>query len=138
MAKRLVLALACAVLVALPWVGSMQPMQATAQRAAAPRALRTITLGMGYIPDVQFAPFYLADQRGYYRQSGLQVKFDYSTSPNLIQLVGAGNVDFAIADGTDVIAATAQGVPVTYVAALYQHLPAAIFSLADKNIHSVA
>src|SRR6185503_11284697 len=30
-----------------------------------------LTVGLGYIPSVQFAPFYLADQAGYYRNAGL-------------------------------------------------------------------
>ena len=27
-----------------------------------------LTVGLGYIPSVQFAPFYLAEQAGYYRR----------------------------------------------------------------------
>ena len=30
-----------------------------------------LTVGLGYIPSVQFAPFYLAQQAGYYRDAGL-------------------------------------------------------------------
>ena len=36
--------------------------------SAAPTSL---TVGLGYIPSVQFAQFYLADQAGYYRDAGL-------------------------------------------------------------------
>jgi NitT/TauT family transport system substrate-binding protein len=134
MAKRLILALVSAVLIAPPLPGGRA---ATTPHATTLRPLRTITLGMGYIPNVQFAPFYAADQRGYYRQAGLRVTFSYAGSPNLIQLVGAGNTDFAIADGTDALAAAGQGIPVTSVMTLYRRLPVAIFSLAGKNIRSV-
>ena len=32
-----------------------------------------LTVGLGYIPSVQFAPFYLAEQEGYYDEAGLTV-----------------------------------------------------------------
>jgi NitT/TauT family transport system substrate-binding protein len=93
---------------------------------------------MGYIPNVQFAPYYVADQRGYYRQAGLTVTFNYAFSPNLMELTGAGKIDFANADGTDAIAAEAQGVPLMYVAAEYQRLPSAIFALAKTHLRKMA
>ncbi|MCZ7674367.1 MAG: ABC transporter substrate-binding protein [Chloroflexi bacterium] len=33
---------------------------------------------MGYIPDPQYAPFYVAVDKGYYAEEGLEVTFDYS------------------------------------------------------------
>ena len=33
----------------------------------------SLSVGLGYIPSVQFAPFYLADQRGDYAAAGLDV-----------------------------------------------------------------
>ncbi|HKO24693.1 MAG TPA: ABC transporter substrate-binding protein [Chloroflexota bacterium] len=137
MARRLSLALALASLIALVAAHPAHA-HATAGPRAASTSLRTVTIGMGYIPSVQFAPFYVADQRGYYRRAGLKVTFDYASSPNLLQLVGAGRVDLAIADGTDAIAAVAQGVPIVYVMAEYQRFPVAIFSLAGSHIRSVA
>ncbi len=101
-------------------------------------ALRRVTIGMGYEPSVQFAPFYVAAQRSYYRQAGLDVTFSYAPAPNLTELVGAGNVDFANTDGTEVIAAAARGIPITYIMSEYQRLPVAIFALARSGIRSVA
>lgn len=105
--------------------------------AAQPAALHAVKIGMGYIPSVQFAPFYVAQQRGYYRQAGLNVTFDYAQSPTLLQIVGAGHEDFAVADGTDAIAAVDGGVPLTYVMAEYQRFPVAIFALRKSGIRSV-
>ena len=137
MARRLISTTLLAALVAVSPLLAAAKMQA-ARPASEPRALRTITLGMGYIPNVQFAPFYVAAGRGYYRQAGLQVDFAYGASPNQLELVGIGRVTFAIADGTDVIAAGAQGVPVTNVMTLYRRLPVAVFALAGKNIRRVS
>jgi NitT/TauT family transport system substrate-binding protein len=109
--------------------------------AASPPArasgLRSVTIGMGYVPNVQFAPFYVADQRGYYRQAGLDVHFNYGSSPNLLQLTAAGRDDFAVADGTDAITGVANDIHVTDIATLYQHLPVTIFSLARKGIRTI-
>ena len=135
MARRLIPVLALASLIALL---AAHPAHTTAEPRAASTSLRTVTIGMGYIPSVQFAPFYVADQRGYYRQAGLKVDFNYANSPHLLELVGAGSIGLAIADGTDAIAAVAQGVPIVYVMAEYQRFPVAIFSLARSHIRSVA
>jgi NitT/TauT family transport system substrate-binding protein len=135
MARCLIPVLALATLITLV---AAYPAHATAGPRAASTSLRTVTIGMGYIPSVQFAPFYVADQRGYYRQAGLKVDFNYASSPHLLELVGAGSIGLAIADGTDAIAAVAQGVPIIYVMAEYQRFPVAIFSLAHNHIRSVA
>src|SRR5690242_11692806 len=39
--------------------------------------LTKLTLAMGYIPSVQFAPFYVAQEKGYFRDAGLDVTFRY-------------------------------------------------------------
>ncbi len=123
-------------------LSALQPGATAAARAASarPAALRAVKIGMGYIPSVQFAPFYVAQQRGYYRQAGLDVAFDYAQSPTLLQIVGAGHEDFAVADGTDAIAAITAvpvAVPLTYVMAEYQRFPVAIFALRKSGIHAV-
>ncbi len=62
--------------------------------SSAPTAL---TVGLGYIPSVQFAPFYLADQAGYYREAGLTVTFQNKIDPDLVTLVGQGAIDIGVA-----------------------------------------
>ncbi len=108
-------------------------------RAEKPHAgLQVVTVGVGYVPNVQFAPIYVALAHGYYRKAGLDVRINYGYSPNLLQLVGAGREDFAYGDGTDVIIASSNGIPVTSVATLYQQLPVALFSLKKSKIRTLA
>jgi NitT/TauT family transport system substrate-binding protein len=81
---------------------------APATPSPTPAAPVELTIGLGYVPDVQFAQFYLADQAGYYRDAGLAVTFENKLDPELITLVGQGAIDIGIADGTSVIPAVSQ------------------------------
>ncbi|HYN49198.1 MAG TPA: ABC transporter substrate-binding protein [Candidatus Nanopelagicales bacterium] len=99
-----------------------------------PSAPVELAIGLGYIPDVQFAPFYLADQAGYYRDAGLEVTFENKLDPDLITLVGQGALDLGIADGTSVIPAVSQGIPIRYVFTVYADFPSIVFAKASSGI----
>ena len=93
-----------------------------------------LTVGLGYIPSVQFAQFYLADQAGYYRDAGLEVTFENKIDPELITLVAQGAFDMGIADGTSVIPAVSQGIPVQYIFTVYADFPSIVFAKASSGI----
>jgi len=93
-----------------------------------------LTVGLGYIPSVQFAPFYYADQKGYYKDAGLDVTFQNKVDPDLVTLVGQGAIDVGIADGTSVIPAVSQGIPIRYLATLYGKFPSIVFAKSSAGI----
>jgi len=97
-----------------------------------------LTVGLGYIPSVQFAQFYLADEAGYYEEAGLDVTFENKIDPELITLLARGAVDIGMADGTSVIPAVSQGIPVRYGATIYGRDPNVVFSLSETGIESAA
>ncbi len=101
-------------------------------------ATAKLIVGLGYIPSVQFAQFYLAQQRGYYAAAGLDVQFQNKIDPDLIALVGQGAVDIGLADGTSVIPAVSQGVPIKYVATVYGTFPNVVFAKASRGINTAA
>lgn len=88
--------------------------------------LRQVRLLLGFRPDVQFAPFYLAQQEGYFADQGLEVTIEHAAGGELIRLVADGQAEFGVADATDVMIARTSGIPVRYFATLYQSFPVAI------------
>lgn len=131
---RLVGALAGALLLA----GTQAPLRPAAPPPARAAATDTVTLSMGYIPNVQFAPFYVADARGYYAAEHINVKFDYKFSPDIIKLIGAGNVTFGNVEADQVVVGRASGLQVTSVLTQYQRFPVVIFAQQSSHIRSWA
>lgn len=98
----------------------------------------TLKVGLGYIPSVQFAPFYYAQQHHYYTDVGLQVTFENKIDPDLVTLVGQGALEIGVADGTSVIPAASQGIPIRYVATIYGTFPSIVFAKESSGIRTAA
>ncbi|MBA2633021.1 MAG: ABC transporter substrate-binding protein [Chloroflexi bacterium] len=93
--------------------------------------LRQVTLVLGFRPDVQFAPFYVAQQEGFYADAGLEVTIRHEPAPDVQRLVADGQAEFGVADATDVMIARTAGIPIRYVSTLYQSFPVALIGAAS-------
>jgi NitT/TauT family transport system substrate-binding protein len=102
--------------------------------ARSPGETRQVTVAMGFIPNVQFAPIYVAIERGYFAEEGIEAVLDYGMETDLLQRVGTNDLQFAIANGDQVILARANDLPVTYVLNWYHRFPVCVASLADRGI----
>lgn len=98
--------------------------------ASADVELRQITLALGYRPDVQFAPFYVAQREGFYADAGLDVSIEHHQAPDVQRLVADGQAEFGVADATDVMIARTADIPIRYVSTLYQSFPVAVIGEA--------
>jgi len=117
-----------------PPTGSLAPGETAEPSLSATK----LVVGLGYIPSVQFAQFYLAQQNGYYADAGLDVEFQHRIDPDLITLIGQGSIDVGIGDGTSVIPAVSNGIPVAYIATIYGKFPNIVFAKASSGITTAA
>ena len=100
--------------------------------------LTKVTVAMPYIPNIQFAHFYVAVAKGYYKAEGLDVQFDYKFETEAVQRVAQGTAQFGLASGDSVLLARSQGLPVVTVAANSQRFATVFFSKAEANIRQPA
>lgn len=83
-----------------------------------------VTIGLTYIPNVQFAPFYLAQQRGYFAEAGVEVVLrHHGESEDLFGALTAGREQLVVAGGDEMLQARSQDVDVVSIATLYQDYP---------------
>jgi NitT/TauT family transport system substrate-binding protein len=99
-----------------------------------PQATREVTMAMPYIPNVQFAHFYVADKKGYYAAEGLKVAFDYNFETDVVQRTAQGTVAFGAASGDSVLLARAQDLPVVTVATTSQRFAVVFYSKQAAGI----
>lgn len=98
-----------------------------------------IRLPMGFVANVQFAPWYVAVERGYFADEGLELEFDYGDwDTKGVQLVAAGWTPFAIASGDQVLKARAQGMPIVTVVNWFRRFPVAVVALEESGIRGPA
>ena len=102
--------------------------------------LETIDVVLDWYPNALHAFLYVAIEKGYYAEEGLQVNIRFPSNANdAISLVAAGKADIGLYYQQDVIQARAdQGVPVKSIGAVVQAPLNIVLSLKDKNITSPA
>jgi len=106
--------------------------------SATPAILQKVSIGLGYIPDIQFAPFYVAQSKGYYKDAGLDVTFHHGIVNDLIGSMVLGHDNFVFASGDEELVARSKGLKVVDVSTIFQKYPVSLIVPANSPIHTLA
>ena len=97
-----------------------------------------LTFFLTYIPNIQFAPIYVALEKGYFADAGLNVTLQSGDEPDGINLIAANQLQFGLASGEQVIVARAQDRPVRSVYEWYQKYPIGVLVTNESGITTPA
>lgn len=93
-----------------------------------------ITLFISFVPNVQFAPVYVAIENGYFAEEGLNITIEHGNEPDGLERIASGDLRFGLISGDQVILARGRGRPVVYVFEWYHNYPVGIVSPLEENI----
>ena len=95
----------------------------------------SVKLAMDWYPNSNHTGLFVAKQKGYFEEEGLDVDMYTPVDPSaVLQTVGAGEDDFGISYQPDLLLARGQGVPVVAVTVMVQHPLNSVMALASSGI----
>jgi NitT/TauT family transport system substrate-binding protein len=95
----------------------------------------SVTIGLTYVPNVQFAPFYLAEQQGYFEDAGVDVTLrHHGESEDLFGALASGREQLVVAGGDEMLQARSQGTDVVSIATVYQQYPVSLIVPEGSDI----
>ena len=101
------------------------------------QSLEKVTVLLDWFPNTNHTGLYVAAEKKYFKDAGLEVEIIQPSEGENIQIVAAGKADFAVSSQEAVTLARAEDIPVISIAAVIQHNTSAFASLKDSNIKSV-
>lgn len=102
-----------------------------------PRELTTVTIQPVWVPNAQFAGIYVAQEKGFYKEEGLNVIVNpYDPNVSVKDYVAEGKATFGWDGADQVIIGRAEGKPLKAVAVIYRLNPVAFAAHADLNVKS--
>jgi len=95
---------------------------------ASAQGLTRVTVQIDGAAVPYYLPLYIAKEKGFFAEEGLDVEFLYGAAADIVRNVAVQNVEFGFPNADSVIAARASGIPVKVVHTTLQHgLGATIF-----------
>lgn len=117
-----------------------EPKAGSAGSASANNKLTKVRFALDWTPNTNHTGVYVAAERGYYKDAGLDVEIVQAPENGADALVAAGDAQFGVSF-QDTMAAYVfekDALPVTAIAAIIQHNTSGIISMANKGITSPA
>src|SRR5437868_9569075 len=98
-------------------------------------AADAVSVRLKWFNQAQFAGFYVAQEKGFYKDAGL----DASIKPGgpdfpAIQMIVGGDEQFGVTSADQILVARSKGVPVVALAVLYRKSPFVLFSLKASGV----
>lgn len=96
--------------------------------------LTKVTLALKWYHQFQFAGYYAAVEKGFYRDEGLDVKLTIPESGILpVESVLKGKAEYGVS-ASDLVVSRTNGDPVVVIAVIFQHSPIILLSRKDSSI----
>ena len=95
----------------------------------------SVSLALDWFPNANHIGLYIAREKGYFQEEGLEVSMYTPVDPtSILQTVGSGKDDFGISYQPDLLIARGQGVPVVSVLGIVQHPLNSVMALKTSGI----
>ncbi|MTI85349.1 MAG: ABC transporter substrate-binding protein [Firmicutes bacterium] len=96
--------------------------------------LQPITAMLDWVPNTNHTGLYVALEKGWFEEEGLQMDIVQPTEGGTPQLVATGKAQFGVGYQEDITQARANGVPVVSIAAVIQHNTSGFASKKEEGI----
>jgi len=97
-----------------------------------------VTLQLKWKHQFQFAGFYMAHEKGFYDEAGLDVEIkEIQAGKTIVDELIHHNADYAVVDNS-VLLARAKGAPIKILAAIFQYAPLALIVRDEPAIQTLA
>lgn len=97
-----------------------------------------VTVGLTYVPNVQFAPVYVAGTDEIFRAAGIGVSIrHHGADEGLFTALVSGEEDVTVASGDEVLQARAAGMDLVSIGAYYHQYPVVIVTKEDSGIKTI-
>ncbi len=136
---RLGLALLAALTLVLTGCARTPVQPGPAGPGASGAASSAATIGLTYIPDIQFAPFYVAAEQGLFSDLGLDATLrHHGAQEGLFTALVAGQEQYVIAGGDELVQARAEGMDLVAIGQYYHAYPVVLIVPDASPVQSAA
>ena len=121
--------------ITLAWVAVLGLGASTACATAPTPTPERSVLSLDWVPNTNHSGFYVAKEKGWYTEAGLDVEIEIPSDPAAaLKQVAYGNTDAGVSFQEEVTVARANDIPVVSLAAIIQHNTSAFVSLKSSGI----
>lgn len=109
------------------------------KKVAVGRGGEEVVIGLTYVPNVQFAPVYVAASDEIFRAAEVgPVIRHHGTDEGLFTALASGEEDVTVASGDEVLQARAAGLDLVAIGAYYNRYPVAVIAKSSSGITSLS